>query len=93
MPEDGIIGFTWFETENGVNIANQAAVDAASKHLVNETAYEAAIDSLRASSAFEAVNDAAERKASRFDDRPVHDAPDDDLGQVTGSLDFGWDLG
>lgn len=72
MPEDGI-GFALFETENGVNIANQAAVDAARQHLVNKTAYDAAIDNLRASSAFEAVNEAAERKASRFDDRPVHD--------------------
>ena len=88
MAEDGIVGWAWFDFDTQLKIANQAAVEQSGKHLVNETAFDAAFDNLRASSAFEAVNEAAEMKASRLVDRPVHDAAGDCVQEFLEGSDY-----
>ena len=72
MPEDGLIGFKYFETQVGdtrvkINIANDAAVQAASDHLKNLTAGAARHGHL--DTAQHAVQAAAFRKAGLDVDR------------------------
>ncbi|MDQ2091623.1 hypothetical protein [Marimonas arenosa] len=83
MPEDALIGFEFFTIDdenspfNGLTIANDHAVRAASQHLNNPNAYNHAIEHL--DRAIEAVQAAAIRNASRNDPRQDEPTWDDNV--------------
>lgn len=83
MPEDALIGFEFFTTDNGLSIANENARRKASEQLVNETAFRNAFDNL--DNAVEAVQTAALRKARREDPDWQDNVPPDLTG---GDNDF-----
>lgn len=63
MTEDLFVGFGFFEIQEGLSIANDAAYQEAYSHLVNETAHEAAVSHL--DTAKEAVQEATRMKINR----------------------------
>jgi hypothetical protein len=63
MTEDLLVGFAFFEIQDGLSIANEAAYKEAYNHLANETAHNAADSHL--DTAKEAVQEAARMKLSR----------------------------
>ncbi|GAB5435568.1 hypothetical protein [Falsiruegeria mediterranea] len=60
MPEDALIGFLFFTTENDLSIVNENARKNATEHLVNEVAFRNALEHL--DNAKDAVRDATFRK-------------------------------